>query len=275
MSLIVISAADKDVERTIAKRIAEAVGYECLGPEQLPEIAAEYHVTEDNLAAALEKAPATGISRRTKRLPHWLACIEAGVLSRLESDNMVCWGLAAHLYVQGISHALRVRLLVDQEQLAERIAISQKISTAKAKRTLTTARRKRDKWTLAAFNQDEQDPALYDLVINLTQIDSDEAVDTVVKAIGYRKFKAMTYSRQSLADLALAAKVKATLSESLTDFRVQARSGRVVVTCKALKRERQKKTAVIKEITGALPGVQYVEVRLINYVIRQAAESFG
>jgi len=275
MSLIVISAEDKDVERTIAKRIAEAAGYECLGPEHLPEIAGEYHVTEDNLAAALEKAPATGISRRTKQLPHWLACIEAGVLLRLKSDNMVCWGLAAHLYVQGVSHTLRVRLLVDKEQLAERIAESQKISTAKAKRTLTAERRKRDKWTLAAFNRDEQDPALYDLVINLAQIDSDEAVDTIVKAIGYRKFKAMTYSRQSLADLALAAKVKATLSESLTDFRVQARNGRVVVICKALKRERQKKATVIKEITGALPDVEYVEVRLINYVIRQAAESFG
>ena len=79
---------------------------------------------------------------------------------------------------------------------------------------------------------------------------------------------------KSLAESALAARVKTKLLESMNDVRVQAHDGRVVVTSKALKRERQKKAAAIKELAGQVEGVEYVEVHLINYVIREAAESF-
>jgi hypothetical protein len=48
----------------------------------------------------------------------------------------------------------------------------------------------------------------------------------------------------------------------------------VVVTSKALKREKRKKAAAIKEIAGQVEGVEFVEVHLINYVIREAAESY-
>jgi cytidylate kinase len=273
MSLIIISAEDKDIEGLIAQRVAGATSYQRLGPEQLPQIAAEFNLPADKLADALEKTPSAVMRRNTKRLAHWQACIEAGVLDRLRADNIVCWGLSAHLFVQGVSHALRVRLLMDQQRQAELFAQSRNISPAKAQKELSAIRRKREQWVQAVYKMDEFDATLYDLVINLEQIDPDEAVEAITKAIGYRKFKPMTYSLHSLADLALAAQVKAVLAESLTDFRVQSRDGQVMVTTKALKRERQKKAAAIKELAGRVPGVQYVEVHLINYVIRQAAES--
>jgi hypothetical protein len=114
---------------------------------------------------------------------------------------------------------------------------------------------------------------MYDLVVNLEQIDPDEAVHTITNAAAYRKFKPMTYSIKTLAENALAAKVKTRLLDTMSDVRVQARDGRVVVTSKALKRERQKKAATIKELAGKVEGVEFVEVHLINYVIREAAES--
>ena len=73
--------------------------------------------------------------------------------------------------------------------------------------------------------------------------------------------------------LALAAEVKTKLLVLMSDVRVEARDGKVVVTSKAMKREREKKFAAIKALAGAVKGVDYVEVHLINYVIRAAAES--
>jgi hypothetical protein len=41
-----------------------------------------------------------------------------------------------------------------------------------------------------------------------------------------------------------------------------------------LKREKRKRAEKIKELAGAIPGVNYVEVHVIHDLLRQAAESF-
>ena len=274
MPIIIISSDSIQSAEQIAKATAEAVGYECLGREILPEIAARNKVPVEKLEEALGKPNSPWRRMRARRRTQLLAYIEAEVLERLMADNIVCWGLAAHLYVQGVSHALKVRLLPDNEQEARLIAEQRGVTVEKAAKLLQAEIRKQEQWSQSAFGQNELDPAMYDLVINLGQIDPDESVRTISGAVAYRKFQPMTYSIKSLAENAMAAKVKTRLLASMNDIRVQARDGRVVVTSKALKRERQKKAAAIKEIAGQVEGVEFVEVHLINYVIREAAESF-
>ena len=274
MSIILISSETMAYEKQIAQAVADALGYALLGPEILGEIAAHYDFTADGLAAALHGSPSSLRRDATRRWLRQLACIEAEVLERLKADEIVCWGLAAHLYVRGVSHALKVRLLVDEEQQAKQIAEEQRIATKKALKGLIKAKRGRAQWSEAAFGRSETDPALYDLVINLGQIDPDEAGRTIVSAVDYRKFQPMTYSMKRLAEGALAARVRAKLLATMADFRVEATDGKVKVISKAMKRERQKKAAAIKAVAGEVEGVEFVEVHLINYVIRAAAESY-
>jgi hypothetical protein len=58
------------------------------------------------------------------------------------------------------------------------------------------------------------------------------------------------------------------------DVRVRADGTTVVVETNALKREKRKRAEKIKELAGRVPGVDYVEVHVINDLLRQAAESF-
>jgi cytidylate kinase len=261
-------------EKQIAQAVAEALGYELLGPEFLADIAARNDLPADKLAAALQRNPSPWRREANKSWLRQLACIEAGVLERLKADNTVCWGLAAHLYVRGVSHALKVRLLADEQIPAEQTAKERGIPVKKALKWLVNEKRNRAQWSAVAFGHDEADPAMYDLVINLGQIDPDEAVRTIAAAVGYRKFQPMTYSMKSLAEGALAARVRAKLLSTMADVRVEAVDGRVKVTSKAMKRERQKKAAAIKALACGVEGVEFVEVHLINYVIRAAAESY-
>ena len=274
MSIIIVSSEVMASEKQTAQAVAEAVGYELLGPEILDDIAAHNDLAADKLAASLSCNPSPWRREATKRWLRHLACIEAGVLDRLKADNVVCWGLAAHMFVRGVSHALKVRLLVDEQQQAKKIAEERSISVKKALKSLENEKRNCAQWSQAAFGRSEADPAMYDLVINLSQIDPDEAVRTISSAVGYRKFQPMTYSMKTLAEGALAARVKARLLTAISDVQVEASDGRVKVTSKAMKRERQKKAAAIKAMAGEVEGVEFVEVHLINYVIRAAAESF-
>ena len=163
---------------------------------------------------------------------------------------------------------------MDEQQQAKQIAETRGIPIKKALKLLDNEKRNCEQWSSAAFGRSEADPSMYDLVINLSQIDPDEAVRTISTAVGYRKFQPMTYSMKTLAEGALAARVKARLLSSMSDVQVEASDGRVKVTSKAMKRERQKKAAAIKAMAGEVEGVEFVEVHLINYVIRAAAESF-
>jgi cytidylate kinase len=274
MSIILVSSEVQTSEKQVAQAVADTLGYALLGPEVLDDIAAHNDLAADKLAASLNCNPSPWRREATKRWLRLLAVIEAGVLDHLKSDNIVCWGVAAHNYVRGVSHALKVRLLVDEQQQAKQIAEERGIPVKKAIKLLDNEKRNCEQWSAAAFGRNEADPSMYDLVINLSQIDPDEAVRTISTAVGYRKFKPMTYSMKTLAEGALAARVKARLLTSISDVQVEASDGRVKVTSKAMKRERQKKAAAIKAMAGEVEGVEFVEVHLINYVIRAAAESF-
>lgn len=274
MSIIIISSDSMEHAEQIAKGTAEALKYQCLGPEMLDDIAAGHKLPVDKLKEALGGNPSKWRRMRAKRRTQLLACIEAEVLSRLMADRIVCWGLGAHLYVEGVSHALKVRVLADIREQAKQVALQRDISQERAEKLVQREKLKQAQWSQIAYGRDESDPSMFDLVINLEQINPDESVKTISGAVGYRKFQPMTYSTKNLAECALAAKVKTRLLDEMNEVRVQVRDGRVVVTSKAFKRERQKKAAAIKEIAGAVEGVEFVEVHLINYVIREAAESF-
>ena len=274
MSIILISSEAMAFEKQIAQAVADALGYTLLGPEILTDLAAHNDLAADKLTASLNCNPSPWRREANKRWSQHLACIEAGVLDRLKDDNIVCWGVAAHMYVRGVSHALKVRLLVDEQQQAKQIAEERGISHKKALKWFENEKRNCAQWSAAAFGHSEADPSMYDLVINLSQIDPDEAVSTISAAVGYRKFQPMTYSIKSLAEGALAARVKARLLSAMSDVQVEANDGRVKVTSKAMKRDRRKKAETIKAMASEVEGVEFVEVHLINYVIRAAAESF-
>ena len=274
MSIILISSEIMGSEEPIARAVADALGYTLLGPDILEDVAAHYDHSADKLRASLCTSPSPWRREASKRWLRRLACIEAEVLERLKSDQIVCWGLAAHLYVRGVSHALKVRLIMVDEKQAREAVEEQSLSARKASKEFIKEQRRRSQWSTAAFGRDEADPSMYDLVINLGQIDPDEAVRTIAAAVGYRRFQPMTYSTKRLAEDALAARVKAKLLATIADVRVEASDGRVKVISKAMRRDRQKKAALIKAVAGEVDGVEFVEVHLINYVIRAAAESY-
>jgi cytidylate kinase len=271
MSIIIISSDVKEIEEMIARKVAEAMGWNLLGPEILNDIPAKRRIDPDKLREAMKSTPSLFKNLSSRQWRHYLACVEAETLDRLLADNIVCWGLSAHLYVTGVSHVMRVRVLSASSQGLMEIAEQKQISLQKAEKLRADALVQRKKWSLAAWNNDETDLSRFDLVINLDQIDPGEAVNTIISAAAYRKFQVMTYSLKCLSDLALAAKVNAALLKSMADVKVQARDGSVIVLTKALRPQKRKKIAAIKELAGNIEGVNYVEVHVKKNILGEAA----
>jgi len=265
MSIVVISSDSYRLGRAIGEKSARALKYRYLDREILSTVAARYGIAEDKLVMALDEIPSfMGISTRLR--DRCLAYIREAVLGELLQDQVVCHGLAAHLYVHGVSHVLKVRILSGPGGRADASRRSRRKSGSREK----FSRR----WSLEAFKVDETDPSHYDLVINLNQIEEDEAVRIIADTVGHRRFRPMTYSIKCLRDWELGSRVRAALIEQFPDVRVEADSGKVVVETGGLKREKQKKTAAVKALAEKIPGVKQVQVHIINDIFRQAVESF-
>lgn len=273
MPVVAISSDSYRWGREIAVRAATALGYDCVDREILKAVADRYDVSESDLHKALDESPSPfGISSHNHA--KYLAYIEEATLSLFLKDNVVCHGLAAHLYVRGISHALKIRILADPQKLAGEISSGRMPSFKKVSTLLKRREKFRRRWSLAAYRIDETDPSAHDMVISLTQIEPDEAVRTIAETAGYRKFKPMTYSLKCLKDKALASIVRVALLDQFPDVRVQADGSSVVVQTKALEREKHRRTEAIKELAGNIPGVAAVEVKIIPDIFREATESF-
>ena len=272
MPIIEFSSNSYQKGGEIAVKTAEALGYKYLDRKILSSVAAKYDIPEEKLIKALDETPSfMGMS--SKAWKQYLAYIQEAVLGILLDDNVVCYSLAAHLYLLGVSHVLRVNILEDREGRAGMTAKQERVALEKAKKIVRRQEKQRKRWSLEAFGLDETDPSSYDMSINISQIDTEDAVSMIVTATGYRKFKPMTYSMDCVRDRELIGRVQVALLKGFPDARVQARGGTVVVKIKALKREKSKKVSAIKELVGKISGVHHVEVHIIKDIFREAAES--
>lgn len=272
MPVITISADSMEKGQEISHGVATALGWQYLGRELLNDLAAANNLSENEFIKVLDEQPGFfGIrGRRRKRL---INIIQTACLDKLVDDNLVCFGLGAHLFVGGVSHAIRVRIISgNQVRLAE-IMERENLPEDRALKQLARQDDMRRRWSMELFNTDETDPGNYDLIINLDSIEAQNAVDIIVEAAGYPKFQAMNYSRKVLRDKALASRVHQELVEKFPEIRVAANDGTIVAQVKSLKRDQRKKQKAVREIAEQVPGVDFVEVHIISDYFGQAAES--
>lgn len=274
MSAIIISSDSQEIEQKIAELISESLGYGTINRESILPIVAEKHkISEDDLLKILEKRPSVFKSSiRNWRL--LLSYIQETVLDELLKDNQICYGLAAHLYVLGVSHVLRVRILSNNDEKIRQIMAHSSATRKVAIKILEKEKKHRSQWSKDLYDMDETDSSRYDLSINLNNIDLNTAIRLIEETISYRRFKTMSYSLRCIEDLALAARARAILIKRFPDIRVRANNGKLIITLLTLRREKKKKTKIIKKMIGDIQGIDYVEVHVYNDFFGQAAESF-
>ncbi len=272
MSIILVSAWPYAQGREIAQGVAKRLGYCALGPELLERVARESKASPGRLAIALgREAPLLGIS--PKERPRLLAHLEAAVLAGLGPDKAVCWGLGAHLYLNGVSHVLKARLLKPWDQRVAAKAQQEGLSRSAAEKGLRRQDEACARLAEEAYRKRETDPDIFDLTINLAQIGQDQAIRLIADTAGHKRFQPMTFSRQLLADKALAAAVRAALVDSLPEAQVNARAGLVKVRVQAVRRDQEKKLALARQLAAAQQGVAALEVEIIPDYFQAAAES--
>ena len=269
MPIITISRGTFSGGKALAEAAAQKLGYRCIDREQIVQKAAAWGVSQDDLRTALEKPPSfLGQSPQTKYI--YLALIQAALTEEVRSGKAIYHGLGGHLLLGRGPHALRVRIIAPMEFRIEKVQSCLKCNRKEALAYIEKMDQDRRKWTRFLYDLDWADPSLYDIVINLEQINLQEACELICFTSQQKCFEFTPERQKAMDNLAMASRVKANLAmdtaTSDCQFEVVAESGSVSIKGEIIGPAQAKK---ISEIVRAVPGIQKLDLQKLEMVTRR------
>ncbi len=287
MSIVTISRGSYTRGKEVAEKVAQKLGFDCISRDVLIEASETFNVPELQLLRAIRNAPSI-LDRFTFGKERYLAYIQAALLEHFHKDNVVYHGLAGHYFVRGISHVLKVRILGETEDrvklVIQREAVFEQaasamhglpqaqiprpgarggISEEKALHVLQGIDEARRKWGLHLYGIDTHDPSLYDLVIHIKKLSTNDAAGIISLAAGLTHFQATPESQQAMDDLLLAARIKANLVERYPRINVLAKAGAVHL---ALEGGTPTEEKAIRDTVGQIPGVKEIHMSVYPFM---------
>jgi cytidylate kinase len=265
MAIITISRGSYSRGKEVAEKVAERLGYQCIGRDVLLATSEEFNIPEIKLIRAIHDAPSV-LDRFTYGKEKYIAFIQAALLRHFRKDNLVYHGLAGHFFVRGVSHVLKVRIISD---LADRVRLEmerEKISEKEARRIIEKDDEERRKWSRSLYGIDTWDPCLYDLVIHIHKLRVEDAVDIICLTAGLKQFQMTIESRRAIDNLALAAEVKAVLIKVRPDIQVSVEQGTVSVETRALEAHEAELIQEMESLAKTVSGVSEVRVKVVPAV---------
>jgi cytidylate kinase len=206
MSIITISRGSYSKGKEVAEKVCQRLGYECVERDAIIDASKEFNILEIRLIRAIHDAP-TILERFNYSKEKYLAYLQLAMLERFQKDNIVYHGLGGHFFVRNISHVLKVRIIADMKDRVKLEMERERISREEALRILKNDDNERRKWSKYLYGIDTWDPSLYDLVIHIRKITTDDAADIICRTVGLEHFRTTPESQKALNSLLLAARV--------------------------------------------------------------------
>ncbi len=270
MPVIAISRGTFSRAKQIAVKAAQALQYECVSREVLLEASELFNVSEFQLIHAIADAPSF-LERFSHGKEKYIAYIRAALLRHIQSGNGVYHGFAGHLFLQGISHVIKVRIIATLEDRILEKMKQESLNETEAREIIERDDSERRSWSLSLYGVDPWDPMLYDLTLHLNPMTVDDAVRVLVQTAGLASFQVTPESMKALNDRVLAAQVQALLVHEFPHITVKAKDGEAFIDIHAglmkmtlLNREAQQETLRrVEEIAVSLGGAEKATATLL------------
>ncbi len=259
MPVITISRGSFSHGTEIAEKVAQQLGYVCISRDVLIEASKEFNIPEIKLFHALHDAPSI-LDRIFSTKEKYIAYIQAAILKALKKDNVVYHGFAGHFFVKDISHVLKVRIIADIEERVSIVMKKNVVSREEALKYIHKIDEQRRKWSQQLYGIETSDPSLYDLVIHISLLTLDDAVEIICHNVGLKRFQKTPESQQKIEDLYLAAEIKALLIDLKPDIKVASHQGMVQIDANATQDQKLKIEQKIRKVVNTISGIKNIQI---------------
>jgi cytidylate kinase len=228
MAIVTISRGSNSHGREIAERVAERLGYDCVARKVLLEASEEFNIPEFKLERELHDSPGL-FDRFSRRKERYISFVKTALLEHVQKDDVVYHGLAGHVFLKGVSHVLRVRIIANLEDRIQEEMLHEGISHGAARQRLVKDDQERRKWSQFLYGIDSQDPENYDLCIHINNLSVEEAVQLIVKTAQLPRFQTTAESQMNLDTALLQSRIESRLLGTYDVVDLSTRNGNVFV----------------------------------------------
>jgi cytidylate kinase len=233
MCVVTISRGSFSGGKMLAEGLGARLSFRCVDRDVVAERAAASGVSQMEVLDALLKPPHF-LERFKHQRYQYLALFQAALAEEVKTGKVVYHGNAGHLLLKGANPVLKVRVIAPMQKRIAMVQQRLKLSDSEAVAHIRKVDQDRKNWTHFLYGVNWEDPALYDLVVNLDSMDVPEACEIVATAARQQKcFQFVGPCQEQMQDLAVGSRVRANLAinpaTSHLEFEVTSRQGRVSV----------------------------------------------
>lgn len=263
MSIVAITECLGSLGEQIGQEVAYVLGFDYGNREILTKAAEHFEVGVTDLQHVTDGRPAFR-ERFGEQRRRYATFVEAVVLEMAARDNVVLVGRGAAMYLQGIRHALRVRITAPAELRGERVCRQQQLTPPAALAVVRRSDRERAARVRFVHGVDWSDPLLFDLVLNTAALRITEGVSLIREALKSEQRQPTAASIAEVENRRLVALAHAALMRHPETRHVRlsisCRNGHLVVrgavSDEALRR-------LVQRIVAGVPGVRGMQSELV------------
>jgi len=200
MAVITISKEFATDSQEVAAKLAAKLGYEYIGKRLVSEIAKELSISESE-AETFRKTHQT---RMLRFLDRYTCSIVQRVVGReysclddkkyfevtkklvenlYDADNVIILGWGGQCILRGKPKAFHVRLIRDMDSKIKKVMERFKVDEKKARDIIDREEKDSREYIKHFFKANWNDPALYDLVIDMGNTSVNEAVNQIIEGV--------------------------------------------------------------------------------------------
>ncbi|MBI4773250.1 MAG: cytidylate kinase-like family protein [Deltaproteobacteria bacterium] len=259
MPIITISRDSYSHGEEIARKVAERLGYACIGPEIIQRACDCMDLSFTAVEKALNDAP-TFLEQLAAQKERCLAMFRAVFFETMSQGNVVYHGVAGHIFLADMPDVVKVRVIADFDERVREEMRRENLTSVEARKRLIRKDKERARWTKQLYGKDDHDPRLYDLYLNLHRISIDAAVAIIAGTAQVSTNGHMEMMRSKLKDMALAAKTEALLLEVFPEVEAVVREGEVFVSVKGSILQEKLIEEKARKIMAKMDGVKRVNI---------------
>ncbi len=274
MPIIFISGLPFGGGERLARMLAEKLGYDFLGRDDVVARANECGIPVGKLEVAMVKKPA--VQERMARLrDRYIAVATDSICERAARGDLVYYGRAGHHLLQGVGHVMRVRVVPDAGRRLETVMERLKLSREKAEKFIGDIDSDIRAWVNFVHGWQMDDPQRYDFVVNLEHVSLENAAVVLCGMAELPDFRPTPASRKAMEERLLQsrARIKLALDERTAGADLTVRSLDGVLTITYMPRQSQL-ASVIPEVIGDLPGCREIRCTMAGTNILWVQEEF-
>lgn len=215
MAILTISREFRSGGQEVGSAVAERMRYDYVGKERILSDLRGQGERWITLLNEVDEDRPTIWDKFDWEYQGLMAMMESYIYDRAMDDRVVLVGRGANFLLQGIPHALHVRLTASLEQRVDRVMRKDNVDRKTARLLIEKMDNDRASFIRANFHRDWYDLSWYDMVFNTAEQNFQEITDIVCQALQERAMKLTLEGWEMLRGRMLAARIKAHISTNL------------------------------------------------------------